>query len=113
MGIIHEKIGLIVNPIAGMGGSVGLKGSDGLEILEKARALGAKPKSSYRTTQALEKVSPFKDKVEIITYPGEMGENAARACGFEPTVIGSIDKDNTTPQDTKNAAKDMKNWVWI
>lgn len=103
-----KRIGLIVNPIAGMGGSVGLKGSDGLEILEKARALGAKPRSSHRTIQALEKVSPFKDKVEIITYPGEMGENAARTCGFEPTVIGSIDKDNTIPQDTKNAALDMK-----
>ena len=103
-----KNIGLIVNPIAGMGGSVGLKGSDGLDILKKARELGAKPKSSYRTTQALEKISPFRDKVEIITYPGEMGENAAKACGFEPVVIGSIDKDNTTPQDTKNAAKAMK-----
>ena len=103
-----KKIGLIVNPIAGMGGSVGLKGSDGLEILKKARELGAKPKSSYRTSQALEKLFPFKDKVEIITYPGEMGENAVRACGLEPTVIGAIDKDNTTPQDTKNAARDIK-----
>ena len=103
-----KKIGLIINPIAGMGGSVGLKGSDGPEILAKARALGAKPRSSYRAIQALEKILPFKDQVEIITYPGEMGEDAAKSCGFEPTVIGSVDKGNTTPQDTKNAAKDMK-----
>lgn len=104
-----KKIGLIVNPIAGMGGSVGLKGSDGLEILEKARALGARPKSPYRTTQALEMISSFKDKVEIITYPGKMGEEEAIASGFEPTVIGSIIENNTTPQDTINAARDMKN----
>ena len=47
------------------------------------------------------------ENIEIITYPGEMGEDAARACGFEPVVIGAIEPGKTTPRDTLNAAREM------
>ena len=102
-----RRLGLIVNPIAGIGGRVGLKGSDGVEIQKKALALGAVPQSLDRAIQALERIKPV-DDLEVITYPSEMGEDAARACGFEPTIIGSIRPGETTPEDTRNAAREMR-----
>jgi len=107
MKVIEKRLGLIVNPIAGIGGRVGLKGSDGAEIQKKALELGAVPQSPTRAIQALERIKSMKGVLEIITYPGEMGEDAARACGFEPTVIGSIKQGETTPEDTRIAAQEM------
>jgi len=102
-----RKLGLVVNPIAGIGGRVGLKGSDGVEIQKKALELGAVPQSLNRAVQALERVTLIKDDLKIITYPTKMGEDAAKKCGFAPIVIGSIKKDETTAEDTMNAAKEM------
>jgi len=102
-----KKLGFIVNPIAGMGGRVGLKGSDSYEILKKARELGAEPESPGRAVEALKKISRIKDNIELVTYPYEMGEDEAKECEFSPTVIGSVKKGNTTSCDTKNAAKEM------
>lgn len=99
-------LGLIVNPVAGIGGRVGLKGSDGPEVQKRALELGAVPQALNRAIQALERLKPT-DDLEIITYPGEMGEDAARACGFEPTVVGSIKPGETTPEDTRRAAGEM------
>jgi predicted polyphosphate/ATP-dependent NAD kinase len=102
-----KKLGLIVNPVAGLGGRVGLKGSDGLDIQQKARAMGAKPQALERAGQALVKLAPLKDELELVTYPGEMGAEAARAAGFEPVVIGDIEPGQTTPSDTQQAAREM------
>jgi len=107
MKVVAKRLGLIVNPVAGIGGRVGLKGSDGAEIQKKALELGAVPQSLNRAIQALERINSIKDTLEVITYPGEMGEDAARECGFEPTVIGSIKQGETTPEDTRNAAQEM------
>ncbi len=101
------KLGFIVNPIAGMGGKVGLKGTDGKEILEKAVSLGAVPESPNKAKKGLESLVPLKDKLEIYTYPGSMGEDEAREMGFDPVVIES-DKQTTEPKDTEEAAKKMK-----
>lgn len=103
----RRKLGLIVNPVAGLGGRVGLKGSDGEEIQRRARALGAKPIAPARAVEALKQLFTIRDKIEIITYPYEMGEEEARECNFEPTVIGSITRGRTTADDTKNAAREM------
>lgn len=101
------RIGLIVNPVAGLGGRVGLKGSDGAAIQARAMALGATPQAPARAMQALERLGSI-GGLEIVTFPAEMGEEVARACQFVPRVIGSIWSGHTTPQDTQDAARTMK-----
>ncbi len=102
-----KKLGVIVNPIAGMGGRVGLKGTDGMEALSQARELGAQPESPRRALEALKIISRLKDNIQIITYPAEMGEEECREAGFNPAVIGEIKSGQTTPDDTRRAADEM------
>jgi predicted polyphosphate/ATP-dependent NAD kinase len=101
------RLGLIVNPVAGIGGRVGLKGSDGAEIQKKALEMGAVPQAQSRAVEALERLKAV-EGLEIVTYPGEMGEDAARACAFEPEVIGAITPGQTTAQNTRDAASAMQ-----
>lgn len=96
------KIGLIINPVAGMGGSVALKGSD--DVIEKAIALGAVPKANERALIAFEALLPFKDKINIITAPGLMGETLCKRLGFEYECINFIDNDVTPEQLLQSSA---------
>ena len=105
---MRHQIGLIINPIAGMGGRVGLKGTDGPQILKAAREMGATPESYRRASQALESLAGLKDDVHVLTYPEGMGENLLRAAGLDLTVLGSITADATSAEDTRQAAREMR-----
>ncbi|MCJ7622548.1 MAG: ATP-NAD kinase family protein [Anaerolineaceae bacterium] len=102
-----KKLGLIVNPLAGIGGRVGLKGSDGIDTVNKAFALGAKMESPSRAVEAIKELSASKAEFEIITYPAEMGEDEAKEGGFLPIVLGTIQSGHTTAEDTQRAANEI------
>ena len=98
------KLGLIVNPVAGLGGSVALKGSDGEETAAKAIALGAEPKSNSRTKAALEVLVPYKSQITVYTVNNEMGEQTAKSLGFNTQVVYQSSSP-TTSDDTEAAAR--------
>ncbi|PSQ36573.1 N-acetylglucosamine-1-phosphate uridyltransferase [Halobacteriales archaeon SW_12_69_24] len=96
-------VGLVVNPIAGMGGRVGLKGTD--NKVEEARRRGADPRSPSRAREALEQLYEQPVDVTIHTYGGEMGEDAAVAAGFDPVVVGHPEGEETTAADTRETVR--------
>lgn len=100
-----EEIGLIINPIAGMGGSVGLKGTDGEDTLEKAIKLGSIPKSKEKARISLKELLPVKENIRIITPEGDMGENEAKKLGFEVETIKLEEHEKTTSNHTSFACE--------
>ena len=103
------KLGLVINPIAGMGGSVGLKGTDGTDALTRARALGALPTAQRRAGDALAVIADAMPSAHIIAAPGAMGADAARAAGFEPSIVdvGAMDASATAAEHTRRAVREM------
>ncbi|TXT62095.1 MAG: ATP-NAD kinase [Promethearchaeota archaeon] len=99
-----RKIGLIVNPIAGMGGSVGLKGTDG-KIIEKARKLGAEPITPKRIEAFLSNLTT-NIKITFLVAPRHMGEKYIKNYNVPFEVVGKIGK-TTSAEDTKRIAEEM------
>jgi predicted polyphosphate/ATP-dependent NAD kinase len=106
----RRRLGLIINPLAGIGGRVGLKGSDGRDIVERARTLGAVPAAGLRVAETLSRLGDLAPDIGLATYPTEMGESVAHNAGFEVTVLGSIHSGSTTGEDTGRAVRDLCAW---
>lgn len=64
-GRVTFRLGCVVNPVAGLGGSVGLKGSDGADVQARARALGGVPRGPARVLELLAALRD--DPVRVIT----------------------------------------------
>lgn len=97
-----------------MGGSVGLKGTDGEEVLKKAIELGAEPVSPPRTVRFLKALKGLGLKdVAIVACAGIMGEDECREASLDPAEIVGERKERTTAEDTKHAARAMEGQVDI
>jgi len=96
------RVGVVVNPIAGMGGRVGLKGTDG--HVAEARRRGAEPRAPERAVEALRSLHDNAPETTVVTWGDPMGEREARAAGFDPTVLGRPDGE-TEAADTRAAVR--------
>ena len=107
------KVGFIINPIAGMGGRVGLKGTD--NVLEEAIRRGAKPVAEERAIEFLKNVKINK----FYTCSGPMGENAFSKLNemgikkIKTEIVYNLKNDATTAEDTKKSAELMAKIVDI
>ncbi|WP_440765544.1 ATP-NAD kinase family protein [Natronorubrum sp. DTA7] len=104
-----ESLGVVVNPIAGMGGRVGLKGTDGK--LEEARRRGAEPRAPDRAREALQALYRRKPELTVYTAADVMGERAVRDAGYEPVVVydpATAEESRTTPETAETTAADTR-----
>ena len=99
-----KTLGLIVNPIAGMGGSVGLKGTDGLADAAKSR--GAVPRANERAEAALKELLCLREDLLVLCAGGAMGEDIAKALGFAVRIVHRA-KATSDADDTIAAARAM------
>ena len=95
------RLGLIVNPVAGLGGPVGLKGSDGAEVQARARSLGGTALAPLRAAAALAALAG--EGTEVLTIGGAMGEDFCRAAGVPHQVVAGFGA-RTAGSDTVAAA---------
>src|SRR2546425_2335461 len=99
------KIGFIVNPIAGMGGIVGLKGTDGTMILQEAVRRGAIPVSPKRAKEFLS-ILPKNPGISLVVAGGRMGADITRELGLEFVSVNGVGVE-TTRADTVRIARSM------
>ena len=102
------RLGVVINPFAGIGGAMALKGSDGEAIRQQALAAGATKLANDKMARALTKLTAFSNLL-VLTASGEMGEHCCAALGLEHQVIYTSQSAETTPEDTENAVLELVN----
>lgn len=100
------KIGLIVNPVAGLGGAVGLKGTDGPDTVAEALRRGAVARSGERTRRAMKRLADRVPGTAVVTVPGALG--ADWVSGLDLTVdVRATGTASGTARDTREAVAAM------
>jgi len=100
-------VGLIVNPIAGLGGPAGLKGTDSPDVVEKALKMGIEPASWLKAAEAVRQLSDL--SLHWISARWDMGEKSLLEAGIFPDELVPVPAEPgpTTREDTIRAARLM------
>jgi predicted polyphosphate/ATP-dependent NAD kinase len=99
------RLGLLINPYAGIGGAVGLKGSDGEQIRDEALKRGAQLRALDRARRAMAVLATERDRVKIYCWQGAMGSDALEGFGFDYEICGRPAAELTSARDTAVAAR--------
>ena len=103
------RIGFLVNPIAGMGGRVGLKGTD--NVVEEAIRRGAEPIAPKRAMEFLTRLEKIirqeKLDIHIVSCRLNMGEDYLRETGLRVEYIDIPRCRETTAEDTRLAVREF------
>lgn len=102
------KLGIIINPLAGIGGPLALKGSDGAVIVAKAKSQGAQLRAAGRAEQVLAALVEYQQHFQLFGFDGAMAAESADKLGLAMHVIGSAQAAETTSEDTYQAALKLK-----
>jgi predicted polyphosphate/ATP-dependent NAD kinase len=99
----------LINPLAGLGGSLALKGSDGDDIRQRIEQLpaAAKARSQQRAVRALQILATASSAVRFSCWAGEMGERALQGLNLKYQVLGSLSAELTRASDTREAAAQL------
>jgi predicted polyphosphate/ATP-dependent NAD kinase len=99
-----KVIGFLVNPIAGMGGRVGLKGTDG--VVKEAVALGAEPIAPVKAREMLERIDKtISDQIQWLTCSEAMGEDVLKTAGHRNYEVIYEPGRETSGEDTERAVQ--------
>ncbi|SDU01730.1 ATP-NAD kinase family protein [Halopseudomonas salegens] len=96
------RLGLLINPLAGLGGETALKGSDG--VAAQALKQGATPRAPQRVRQTLEALLDLREQLLLRAAPGPMGADLARELGFAVEEVGQLSSTETQAADTEACA---------
>jgi predicted polyphosphate/ATP-dependent NAD kinase len=96
------RLGLIVNPVAGLGGPAAFRGSDDVEQQRLALARGIAPRAFAHAQRMLASCASAHSRIAFVTWGGAMGEDALRAAGLRTRVLGAS-TGPTTGEDTRRA----------
>ena len=98
------RLGILINPVAGIGGPAGLKGSDAPETQRIAKERGVESKVHARVKEVLALLSDEADRIELILPSSQMGEIALPAEHSFSYSIAYSCAQHTTADDTVRAA---------
>jgi predicted polyphosphate/ATP-dependent NAD kinase len=105
------KLGLIINPLAGVGGPLGLKGSDGSALVSQSLEQGAQLRAGRRTLEALKVAETLFEQITVCCPSGSMGADVISELGVSMHIVGSHKPKGLTQitaEDTMLAAQSLK-----